>query len=413
MKNNELKLLNIYKILATTATNLVGIFIPAMVYDITGKVWLAILYLCASNFLAYGIIHIIKDFLQRKPQLALLLRTIPILCMEIFTVFIYNIPVISIVFIGLSMSWDMAIESIACDSIFNYNADTSSAKSMSILYTFEKAGYVIATVLGGLFLDHLNLYILIAVSVSLYLVSCVPLLRFYIKNRGNTTYNHDAISNAFIESKLIDEKQKKEKKELEKYVLRRYRALTFLNYGLENSYVVLTFMMFVSFGSYTMIGVADALFSLFYGLGIFAVGRCDERWEIERMVTIFAIVSGVILVINGFVINSGVHYIVPIILLCVQAFIMAFPMVFCTNRMIMKGQILGVSNKCVVYNQTMLNLNAGITYIFGMFLPLWTMPLVAGLMVELSGFSIEKIEEQTRKKIIRGMRDINENNKEV
>ena len=413
MQNNELKLLNIYKILATTATNLVGIFMPAMIYDITGKIWLAILYLLASNFLAYGIIHIIKDFLQRKPQLALLLRTIPILCMEIFTVFIYNIPLISIIFIGLAMAWDMAIESIACDSIFNYNADTSSAKSMSVLYTFEKAGYVIATVLGGLFLDHLNVYVLIAVSLTLYLISCVPLLGFYIKNRGNTIYNHDAISNAFLESKLINEKQKKEKKELEKYVLRRYRALTFLNYGLENSFIILTFMMFVSYGSYTIIGVANALLSLFYGLGIFAVGRCDERWEIERLVTIFAIISGVLLAVNGFVISANVHYVVPIILICVQSFMMAFPMVFCANRMIMKGQILGVSNKCVVYNQSMLNLNMGITCVFGVLLPLWTMPLVAGLMVEISGFSIEKVEEQTRKKIILGMRDINENDKEA
>ena len=61
---------------------------------------------------------------------------------------------------------------------------------------FEQLGSIIAVVAGGLFLDYLETYVLIIVAMSIYIISTIPLLIFYIRSRKNKGFNKELVSNA-------------------------------------------------------------------------------------------------------------------------------------------------------------------------------------------------------------------------
>jgi hypothetical protein len=84
----QMKYLQIHKLLSNFAQELVGAFIPLILYKETGNLTLAISYYILLRFVLLLTSTILKNKYQAKPQLFLLLRVIPMLLYYIFILLI-------------------------------------------------------------------------------------------------------------------------------------------------------------------------------------------------------------------------------------------------------------------------------------------------------------------------------------
>ena len=95
----QFKLLNFHKFVGNFATSLVGTFIPLMIYKTTGSLRLAVLFLlgqCAFRIISN---HVFAKFFNKYPQIALMVRLIPLLIYNIALIFLENFMVVGIVII--------------------------------------------------------------------------------------------------------------------------------------------------------------------------------------------------------------------------------------------------------------------------------------------------------------------------
>ena len=181
----QMKYLRIHKFLSNFAQELVGAFIPLILYQETKNLPLAISYYVVLRFVLLLTDLVLKNKFQAKPQLFLLLRIIPMLCYYIFILLIpINVWVACIgilIFSGISESF----KNIPTDTVYNYNSLNAGSNTLGFTKVLERLGVVGAQVMGALFLDNLPKWILIIVSLAIYLISTLPLFISYLKSKGS------------------------------------------------------------------------------------------------------------------------------------------------------------------------------------------------------------------------------------
>ena len=111
---DQLKLLNFHKMIANFANNLVGAFVPLIIYQATGSLTYAVLYLVCSNFLRLAFELILKNLYGKYPQLFLLLRIIPITLYNVF-IFVLDVNlVLGVIGVCIFLALDHAFSVIDC-----------------------------------------------------------------------------------------------------------------------------------------------------------------------------------------------------------------------------------------------------------------------------------------------------------
>ena len=109
---------------------------------------------------------------------------------------------------------------------------------------FEQAGLLLAIIMGGLFLEKLGRFIPIIIAIVSYLISIIPLIIYYIKEKKNPIFNKDAVSNAiatFKESKV----KKLQEAAIKKKVLRNLAISYFFRSTLDEVATVFMIFLFV------------------------------------------------------------------------------------------------------------------------------------------------------------------------
>ena len=137
----QLKLLNYYKMLANVAGNLVGAFVPLIIYNATNSLFFACLFLAGIAFCRLLFCLILKKFIQKNPEICLMLRFFTIAayctCLNFLHINMIVMCIICIVFLAI----DRTFKSLANETLFNYSSGVKvDSKKIGVTRVFEKLG---------------------------------------------------------------------------------------------------------------------------------------------------------------------------------------------------------------------------------------------------------------------------------
>lgn len=399
----QMKYLQIHKLLSNFAQELVGAFIPLILYKETGNLPLAISYYVLLRLVMLITDTVLKKKYQAKPQLFLLLRIVPMLLYYIFILLIdVNVWVACIgilVFSGISESF----KNIPTDTVYNYNSLNAGSNTLGFTKVIERIGIVTAQIMGALFLDNLSKTILIIVSLTIYLVSTLPLFISYVKSKGDKTFNVDGISNAQAQFANNEEKAKKCKEITKKtFVLYGISFMLFCMADLNTSLFGL--FLYVKVDKYSIVGI---LSMIYYAIQIpfnSLVGKIDQKKDLLPYVVVSSVATGLCTFIIGLMMltpNFSTTYIViSFVLFAVMGAMYPFVTIFYFDRMLLKSKILGKSNDMIIlreYTGIGAQLLSALPGLGGSFVALF---VFMGAMFMLGGATLPMVEEKTRKYLV-------------
>jgi len=403
----QLKLLNFHKIISQFATNLVGAFVALIIYQSTGSITWAFAYLTALNVLKVVFTKIFYRIIQNKPQLVLLIRTIPFLIYSLSILLLdTEFQVLGIILILIFQALSETFRELPHEYVFNYSVSENVGSLTGISRFFEYLGVIVAILIGGLFLDNLSKWVIICISCVTYLISTIPLFIYYLKKRHNEGFNKDSVSNAVVSFKQI--KLKKHQLEiLRDKVLKNYFLVYFFFCIFDGIVNVFSLYLFkTSAESYSFSAYIQMAFNGLFGLGCLFVGQLDNKIDLTRSVIVSCLLSSILVVFIPFVTEL---IILEIALFGALGFFNAFISIFCYSRMTTRCKILGVNNKAL-FNRTQASRYSRILIdslcMFGPFMLVPSFFVMSGISI-FCAFFIPKKEEQSRSYIV----DFLQNNK--
>ncbi len=391
----QLKLLNIHKLLSNIATNLVGAFIPVIVFEATGQLWIGVLSYIAQYLVRILFVWLCKNPMQNNPQIMLVVRIAPILLYSIFVIVIEHNVWVGAIGVILFSGINSAFKSIPTETIFNYSSlNDEGGGSLGFTRLIEQAGVFVSFVVGGYLLEWSKLFTVV-ISIVIYAGSVVPLIMYYIQGRKEKTFNKDATSNANITFKK-DEKHFNYGKVLSKKLLLIYGATYFCYCLLDGFPNLFNIHLFALEGSYAITGIMTALYNLSYGIGNFIYGKIAEKRDIMTDVIVFCVVCAGCVGLLVFVDAIWVKYIAYIIM----GFGYAPICLFNLQRLLSKSRILGVSNDALIVREQTSNLSVVVASLPGMFGTIMPCFMLIILSLLLSAWVIPIHEEKTRKLLV-------------
>ena len=392
----QLRLLNFYKIISNIATKLVGAFIPLIVIDATGSVALGAVSLIVIYAIRMLFNYILKTFYEKYPQLALLLRVFSVvlysICVILIDKFLWVGVVGAVVFYGL----DVSLKSLPSEILFNYaSQEQSEGKSpLGFSRLMEQLGVLVALVIGGVMLD-VDKTLITIISIIIYLISVVPLVIYFIKSRGQKTFNKDAVSNARIKYDKNPELRNNADK-ISKKILWAY-AVTYFIFCIQdilgNAFNIHIFLETASFGS---AGYVNAVYNAFYGIGCYIFSYIDNKKETTPLI-VFSCLASAMLVLSLFLFPNFVWWYVAMAVAGVlYGFICTYPL----SRLLPKCRIMGVSNNALFFRENASNLSVIFAITFGVFGSMIPVFIVNAVAMLVSSVTMPLNEERTRKMLI-------------
>ena len=399
----QMKYLQFHKLLSNFAQELVGAFIPLILYKETGNITLAISYYIIQRVILTIFDLSFKNLFVKKPQLFLLLRIIPMLLYYIFTLLIDTNVWIACAGILIFSGMSEAFKYIPTDSVYNYNSLNSGSNTLGITKVIERIGVVTAQLLGALFLDNLSKEILIVVSLTIYLISTLPLFISYFKYRKVSSFNVEGISNA-QQTFVKDEEKAKKGKVITKKIFIIYSISYALFCMCDLNTSLFGLFLYVKVDKYYIVGILSVLY---YAIQIpfnYLVGKIDAKKDLLPYVVVSSIVTGAFTFTIGLLMLSGnfsnTLIIISLVLFLLMGAMYPFVTIFFFDRMILKSKILGKSSAMIVtreFSGTLGQMLSVIPAIGGSFMAAF---VCMGIAFIICGATLPKVEEKTRKLLV-------------
>lgn len=393
----QLKLLNFHKMIANFANNLVGAFVPLIIYQSTGSLVYTIIYLVAQNFLRLIFELLFKNLFGKYPQLFLLLRIIPIALYNVF-IFVMDVNlIVGVIGVAIFLSLDYAFNVLPKEIIFNYSSlSQKSDKSIGVTRLFEQIGVIVALVVGGFLLD-INKTLVLIIALVIYAISVIPLISFYIKSKNQKTFNKDATSNAINTLSKNEEYYKKSKKLTFKMLL-SYGIVYFSTAFFDMTSTAYSLFVFISRGEFALAGILNAVFNSLYALGFYLADVINNKKDITKLVSAFSCVIGVLIMALPFI-DISKYFILVCLVYGIIGFCYPFISLFILERMLIKSRIMGVSNNALFARETGCVTAYCIGYACGFF---GLIGIFVSIMITMcsAAFIIPTVEEKTRKNLV-------------
>lgn len=399
----QMKYLQFHKLLSNFAQELVGAFIPLILYKETGNITLAISYYIIQRVILTIFDYIFKNQFVKRPQLFLLLRTIPMLLYYIFTLLIDTNVWIACTGILIFSGMSEAFKYIPTDEVYNYNTLNSGSNTLGITKVIERIGVVTAQLLGALFLDNLSKEILIVVSLTIYLISTLPLFISYFKYRKVSSFNVEGISNA-QQTFVKDEEKAKKGKVITKKIFIIYSISYALFCMCDLNTSLFGLFLYVKVDKYYIVGILSVLY---YAIQIpfnYLVGKIDAKKDLLPYVVVSSIVTGAFTFTIGLLMLSSnfsnTLIIISLVLFLLMGAMYPFVTIFFFDRMILKSKILGKSSAMIVtreFSGTFGQLISVVPAIGGSFMAAF---VCMGIAFIICGATLPKVEEKTRKLLV-------------
>lgn len=403
----QLKLLNFHKILSQFASNIVGAFIALIIYQSTNSFSYAFLFLVLNMVLRIIFSRIFFKAMERKPQVFLAIRLFPFLFYSLSILLLdTHLKVLGIILAVIFHSLAVTFKDMPMELIFSYSSLNKGASSNGLSRLFEYIGVISAIIIGGLFLDNLPKWVAIAIACGSYLISVIPLLVYYFKQKNSKTFNQDAISNA-VESFEKIKIKKRQKNVITKKLLVRYFLIYFAFCVYDALMQLLSLYLFkVSAESYSFTSYIQASFYALFGLGCFIAGKLEDNIDLTNIVSICCIVSGAVVCLVPFV--AQIIWL-EVLLFGVIGFLYSFISIFCYSRMMTRCKIMGVSNLALQGRAQASRYSQILIFGIGAIGPFMFIPafIITGVIFASCAIFIPKNEETTRQMLV----DYLENNK--
>lgn len=394
--NMQLKLLNFHKMLANFSTSLVGGFIPLIIYRQTESLLLSVGYLFVMYLVDFLFNLLFRKQYEKRPQLFLLLRAIPILGYSLAVILIDVNFVWGIILVTIFYAANLSIKGNSNEIILNYSVSTNEKSgSLGLTRVFEQIGNIIAVVAGGLFLDYLETYVLIIIAMSIYLISCIPLLIYYIRSRKTKGFNSEMVSNAVISFAQNEDKTKRGK-QLSKAVLFRYGFVYFLVAFLDVFCSIYNIYVYVNLGQFAVAGYLNAVFNGAYAVGSYLVTIVSAKHDTTIFSAVCLVINGILAAITPFISNMIVVYVI----FGVIGILYPFYSLFLIERLLAKTRILGISNRAIFARDDATALGKSFCLIFALFGTVVPAFIAMGAGLAACGVFLPSNEEKTRKMMV-------------
>ncbi len=414
----QLKYLNFYKIISQFATNIVGAFVPLLIYQsvsATQSINIALLYtfLYVTCELTLRIIMNLafSKLYKKYPQIILLLRVFPVLIYSLSIFILETNLILGVILVGFFYSMSYSFKELPMEIIFNYSSvseSESSSKGLGLSRMFEQIGLLAAIVMGGLFLEKLPRFIPIIIAIVTYLASIVPLVMYYVKEKKNPVFNKDAVSNA-----LAAFKESKVKKLQEGVIKKKVLFNIWLSYFLKSvvDEVTTVFMIFLfakNPNAYSLAGYMQASMWFMFGIGCLAFDKFSEKWDFTNPCRICAVVVSLCVIALPFTVWYNC---VPVAIGIFAIMGLAYGPIssFGITNLLAKSRILGISNEALCSRALAYCMARYPAFIISMF-GLGAIPIalfVASGIQATTIYTSPKLEEENRELIV----DYLQNNK--
>ena len=391
----QYKLLQFYKVLSNFSTNLISGFIPLIVYKSTQNVILAVGSLVLGYLATIGCNFLLRKALYKYPELCLCLRILPIIGMQVVLLFIIVSPILMIIVFSIFYGLNYTLKTVPCEVIYSYSVppNTSSTK-LGLTRVFEQTGFVLSVIVGGLFLDNIPTLYVVIISLTLYLIASLPLMIYYIKNKGKGAFNTEVVSTAFIYYESKDESLKGKK--VSKKITLMYFTYYALACGVDAFYRFFSFATYLATGSFLVSGVLSGSCDAIHGIMVFVAAKLDEKFDLTVLASISSFIMAACIVVATLTIGLWPSF---VCFLLIPVF-WPIPAIFINQRMLAKSKILGITNDCnfIKYNGHL----AGQTfcYMFGLTGFVWLIFVAGACLMVAVGITSPIIEEKTRKILV-------------
>lgn len=391
----QYKLLQFYKVLSNFSTNLISGFIPLIVYKSTQNVILAVGSLVLGYLATIGCNFLLRKALYKYPELCLCLRILPIIGMQVVLLFINVSPILMIIVFSIFYGLNYTLKTVPCEVIYSYSVppNTSSTK-LGLTRVFEQTGFVLSAIVGGLFLDNIPTLYVVIISLTLYLIASLPLMIYYIKNKGKGAFNTEVVSTAFIYYESKDESLKGKK--VSKKITLMYFTYYALACGVDAFYRFFSFATYLATGSFLVSGVLSGSCDAIHGIMVFVAAKLDEKFDLTVLASISSFIMSACIVVATLTIGLWPSF---VCFLLIPVF-WPIPAIFINQRMLAKSKILGITNDCnfIKYNGHL----AGQTfcYMFGLTGFVWLIFVAGACLMVAVGITSPIIEEKTRKILV-------------
>lgn len=396
---NQLKLLNFHKMIANFANNLVGAFVPLIIYQATNSLTYAIIYLVAYQLLRILLCFSFKKLYFKYAQLMLLLRIIPIALYNVFIFVLDSNLIIGVIGVCFFLSLDTSLNNLSKEAIFNYSSLTKNdtgKSSIGVTRLFEQIGIIVALLAGGFLLDINKTFVLI-LSLTIYGLSVIPLAIYYVKSKNSKTFNKDATSNA-ADYMNKSSKYKSASKNLSKKVLITYGIVYFSFAFVDLLQTTYSLYVFIQRGDFATSGILSAVYHCFYAAGCFLAGAINEKKDITKMVSLFSVLIAACAIALPFIDLNNLFILVCLIY-GIIGFCYPFMSVFVLERMLLKSRIMGISNDAL-YTREMgclyayvIGYSCGFFGLLGIFIAIAVTMASASIVIPVS-------EEKTRQNLV-------------
>lgn len=391
----QYKLLQFYKVLSNFSTNLISGFIPLIVYKSTQNAILAVGSLVLGYLATIGCNFLLRKALYKYPELCLCLRILPIIGMQVVLLFINVSPILMIIVFSIFYGLNYTLKTVPCEVIYSYSVppNTSSTK-LGLTRVFEQTGFVLSAIVGGLFLDNIPTLYVVIISLTLYLIASLPLMIYYIKNKGKGAFNTEVVSTAFIYYESKDESLKGKK--VSKKITLMYFTYYALACGVDAFYRFFSFATYLATGSFLVSGVLSGSCDAIHGIMAFVAAKLDEKFDLTVLASISSFIMAACIVVATLTIGLWPSF---VCFLLIPVF-WPIPAIFINQRMLAKSKILGITNDCnfIKYNGHL----AGQTfcYMFGLTGFVWLIFVAGACLMVAVGITSPIIEEKTRKILV-------------
>jgi hypothetical protein len=383
--------------LANFANNLVGAFVALIIYQSSNNLIYPMIYLISHYILRLVFNLAFKKFYEKYPQLCLLLRIIPITLYNLCIFLMDHNLILGVIGVCIFISLDNSFNSIPKELIFNYSSlNNKSDKSIGVTRLFEQIGTVVSLIVGGFLLDF-NKTLVLILSLSIYSISVIPLIIFYIKCRKQKTFNKDATSNAITTLKK-KEKYKILSKKITKKMLITYGIIYFSFAMTDLLQTTFGLYIFIQKGEFAVAGILNAVFNCFYAVGFYVASIVNEKTDTTKLVSVIAVLIGIGIILLPFI-DIDKYFIIICLIYGMVGFTYPFISLFVLDRMLIKTRIMGCSNDALFARET----GCLIAYICGYTLGLAGLLaiFIATLVTMISSSIIIPVgEEKTRKNLV-------------
>ena len=394
----QLKLLQAYKVLGNFSTALIMEFIPFIilcnmmpVYSLEKSIAIMFLFWALQSLFMYLFNIILKKVYEKKPQIFLLLRIVPIIVCEICILFLYTnnifVIIITAIFSGLENSFNWQ----PLDIIWNYATENTDERTLAFTSFLDQMAWLAAGIVGGFFLDNIPQSVVVIFSLILFIGAALPLFIYYFKNKNTPYFNTDFVSN------IVQNNQTSEKViNLRKSFIKEHFITTVLvSPAIYTFYYITTALIYLESGSFFITGIVNSLYDGVYGIACLYCGKFLTKVDGQNYVTavlIYMIAS----MIAIFLIPN---LIVQIVIFVLCAFIQPIFGIYRVQNFLDKARILGVGNEISINSSNGNDLSNFLCYASGIF-GITSIVIFSVVSTLIGTIAIRKTDERITKNLV-------------